>query len=99
VGGLHSSSANNPRSLRDVDFIDVQGWLSDLTGSGLFSGLSVRQAHRVFSLLMETAIRSRRLPANPAVGVKLPRAGKPEKRFLTHEQVTLPFVYGTHSHA
>jgi len=74
-------------SLQDVDFLEVQGWVSDLTSSGL-SGSTVRQAHRVFSLLMETAVRSKRLSANPAVGVKLPRAGKPEKTFLTHEQVT-----------
>jgi integrase len=73
-------------SLQDVDFLDVQGWVSDLTRSGL-SGSSVRQAHRVFSLILETAVRSRRLSGNPAVGVKLPRAGRPEKTFLTHEQV------------
>jgi integrase len=74
-------------SLQDVDFLEVQGWVSDLTSSGL-SGSTVRQAHRVFSLLMETAVRSKRLSSNPAIGVKLPRAGKPEKTFLTHEQVT-----------
>jgi len=74
-------------SLHDVDFLEVQGWVSDLTSSGL-SGSTVRQAHRVFSLLLETAVRSKRLSSNPAIGVKLPRAGKPEKTFLTHEQVT-----------
>ena len=74
-------------SLHDVDFLEVQGWVSDMTSSGL-SGSTVRQAHRVFSLLLETAVRSKRLSANPAIGVKLPRAGKPEKTFLTHEQVT-----------
>ena len=74
-------------SLQDVDFLEVQGWVSDLTSSGL-SGSTVRQAHRVFSLLLETAVRSKRLSSNPAIGVKLPRAGKPEKTFLTHEQVT-----------
>ncbi len=37
---------------------------------------------------MEAAVRSKRLSANPAVGVKLPRAGKPVKTFLAHEQVT-----------
>ena len=74
-------------SLQDVDFLEVQGWVSDLTSSGL-SGSTVRQAHRVFSLLLETAFRSKRLSSNPAIGVKLPRAGKPEKTFLTHEQVT-----------
>jgi integrase len=74
-------------SLHDVDFLEVQGWVSDMTSSGL-SGSTVRQAHRVFSLLLETAVRSKRLSSNPAIGVKLPRAGKPEKTFLTHEQVT-----------
>lgn len=74
-------------SLHDVDFLEVQGWVSELTSSGL-SGSTVRQAHRVFSLLMETAVRSKRLSSNPAIGVKLPRAGKPDKTFLTHEQVT-----------
>jgi integrase len=74
-------------SLHDVDFLEVQGWVSDLTSSGL-SGSTVRQAHRVFSLLLETAVRSKRLSSNPAIGVKLPRAGKPEKTFLNHEQVT-----------
>ena len=37
---------------------------------------------------METAVRSKRLSSNPAIGVKLPRVGKPEKTFLTHDQVT-----------
>ena len=73
-------------SLHDVDYLNVQGWVSDLTRAGL-SGSTVRQAHRVFSLLMEMAVKSKRLSTNPAVGVKLPRAGKPEKTFLTHEQV------------
>ena len=82
-------SCGSPRAScrRPVDFLEVQGWVSELTSSGL-SGSTVRQAHRVFSLLLETAVRSKRLSSNPAIGVKLPRAGKPEKTFLTHEQVT-----------
>jgi integrase len=74
-------------SLQDVDFLEVQGWVSDLTRSGL-SGSTVRQAHRVFSLLMDTAVKSKRLSVNPATGVRLPRPATPEKTFLTHEQVT-----------
>jgi integrase len=41
----------------------------------------------VFSLLLELAVRDGRIPKNPATGVRLPRAAKPEKRFLTPEQV------------
>ncbi|WP_295695835.1 site-specific integrase, partial [Lapillicoccus sp.] len=49
---------------------------------------SVRQAHRVFSLMLTLAVRDGRIMRNPAEGVRLPRARKVEKRFLTHEQVT-----------
>ncbi|WP_137120927.1 tyrosine-type recombinase/integrase [Segeticoccus rhizosphaerae] len=71
--------------LSNVDFLEVQGWVSDL-GKTL-SASSVRQAYRVFSLLMETAVRSDKIGKNPAAGVKLPKAASSEKRFLTLEQV------------
>ena len=47
----------------------------------------MRYVHRVLSLILEHAVRDGRLARNPAVGVRMPRARKPEKRFLTHEQV------------
>lgn len=65
---------------------EVSAWVSELTTSDL-APATVRYVHRVFSLQLEFAVRSYRLPRNPAEGVRLPRAGKPEKRFLTHEQV------------
>jgi integrase len=47
----------------------------------------VRYVHRVFSLLMELAVRDKRIPSNPATGVRLPRVARPDKRFLTAEEV------------
>ncbi len=39
------------------------------------------------SLILELAVRDGRLARNPADGVRLPRAAKPTKRYLNHEQV------------
>jgi integrase len=36
---------------------------------------------------MELAVRDKRIPSNPATGVRLPRVAKPEKRFLTVEEL------------
>jgi integrase len=52
-----------------------------------YAASTVRQVHRVFSLMLTLAVRDRRIPNNPAEGIKLPRAAKGEPRFLTHDQV------------
>jgi integrase len=48
---------------------------------------SIRQAHRVFSLLLALAVRDSRLPRNVAEGVRLPRVVRTERVFLTHDEV------------
>jgi integrase len=70
-------------SLYQVSHADVQKWISSI---GL-APATVRYVHRVFSLLMELAVRDGRIPQNPATGVRLPRVAKPDKRFLTPEEV------------
>lgn len=70
-------------SLFRVSHADVQSWVSSI---GL-APATVRYVHCVFSLLMELAVRDGRIPQNPAAGVRLPRVAKPDKRFLTPEQV------------
>ena len=69
--------------LAHVTHADVQKWISSID----LSAASVRYIHRVFSLIMELAVRDKRIPSNPATGVRLPRVAKPEKQFLTPEQV------------
>lgn len=65
---------------------DVAAWVSELRAAGL-SPATVRYAFRVLSLLLDLAVRSRRIPVNPASGVPLPAARTPEKRFLSHQEV------------
>jgi integrase len=47
----------------------------------------VVKVHRVLSMVLAYAVRSRRLVSNPAEGVTLPRVTPAEKRYLRAEQV------------
>lgn len=72
--------------LRSVTHSEVGGWVAGLVAKGL-APATVRQAHRVLSLILSLAVRDGRLPRNPASGVRLPRVVRKERRFLTHQQV------------
>lgn len=72
--------------LAKIRHVDVGAWTRALSAGGL-SAATVRQAHRVFSLVVDYAVQDGRLARNPAKGVTLPRLGKPEKRYLTVDQV------------
>ncbi len=69
--------------LAAVRHADVAAWVSDLP----LAPATVRYVHRVFSLLLDLAVRDGRLAVNPATGVRLPRAQPAEKRFLDHDHV------------
>jgi integrase len=69
--------------LAQVSHADVQKWISLID----LASASLRYIHRVFSLMLELAVRDGRLAKNPAAGVKLPRAAKPEKRYLQLPQL------------
>ncbi len=73
--------------LQAVTHVDVGRWITDLVKKGLAPS-TVRQAHRVLSLLLSLAVRDNRIARNPAAGVRLPRVSATQKRFLTHEQVS-----------
>lgn len=65
---------------------DVNAWITELVEQGLRPG-SVRQVHRVLSLVLDAAMGDGRIARNPAVGVNLPRQVRAEPVFLTAEQV------------
>lgn len=73
-------------TLADVTHEGVAAWVADLTRRGL-AAATVRQAHRVLSMVFSLAVRDGRLARNPADHVPLPRAGQRERVYLTHEQV------------
>ena len=72
--------------LADVTHAEVAGWVARLRANGS-APATVRQAHRVFSLLLGLAVRDGRIPRNPADRVPLPRVTRDEPRFLSREEV------------
>ncbi|WP_425560057.1 site-specific integrase, partial [Kineococcus glutinatus] len=67
----------------------VTTWVAGLHRSGL-SPSRVRQAHLTLKQVLDLAVRTKRIPSNPAVGVRLPALpGKADagRRFLTAAQV------------
>lgn len=73
-------------AIGDLRHSDVRDWVRDLSASGLSPG-TVRQAHRVLSLILAEAVKDGRLSRNPASGVQLPRAVRSDPRFLTGAEV------------
>lgn len=71
--------------LDSVRHADVQAWVTRL-GQAI-APASVRKTHRVFSLMLDLAVRDSRLARNPANGVNLPRVRGREHTYLTHRQV------------
>jgi hypothetical protein len=57
--------------LADVTHADVATWVAQLRQQGSAPG-TVRHAHRVFSLLLDLAVRDGRIPRNPAQRVRFP---------------------------
>jgi integrase len=73
--------------LVDITHTEVQTWITRLARTR--SPATVRKIHRVFSLVLKTAVKDGRLGRNSADGVNLPRVAITERRYLTHAQVRL----------
>ena len=72
--------------LTKVEHGDVQAWVAGLVASNL-SASHVRAVLGVLSGILKLAVRDRRLPSNPRVGVNLPRVIKRRRKYLTASQV------------
>ncbi|GAA2469868.1 tyrosine-type recombinase/integrase [Terrabacter carboxydivorans] len=73
-------------AIADLRHSDVRDWVGALSATGLSAG-TVRQAHRVLSLILAEAVKDGRLSRNPAAGVQLPRAVRADPRFLSAAEV------------
>ncbi|GAB4080766.1 hypothetical protein GCM10028783_17140 [Modestobacter muralis] len=82
----HVLPAWGSHRLADVTHAEVARWVAELRANGS-APATVRQAHRVFSLLLALAVRDGRIPRNPADRVPLPRVTRQEPRFLSREEV------------
>ncbi|MDP9026696.1 MAG: site-specific integrase [Actinomycetota bacterium] len=76
---------------------DVQLWIGQLIAGSAPSvhpqhplgATSVIRAYGVLAAILDTAVRDRRLSANPSRGVNLPRKRKKRHAYLGHQQVEL----------
>ena len=71
--------------LADVTHDAIQAWVSELSSAAQPG--TVVKVHRVMSMILAYAVRSKRLAANPADGVTLPKVSPAEKRYLSAGQV------------
>jgi integrase len=82
---LEDANKYDLRSIANIVYSNVQAWVSDLSAE---SGAKlVRSCHSVLFGILEDAVRDRRLPSNPAAGVKLPRLVKQPRTYLTASQL------------
>jgi len=72
-------------ALADLGRLQAQQWASRLSATQ--SPGSVRKIVNVISAGLQLAVDDVRIPAIPAVRLKLPRQSKSHKKLLTHEQV------------
>lgn len=74
-----------PVPVSAIEFDSVQAWIVDLVESGM-SAAHVVKIHGVLSGVLDRAVRGKRITANPARGVTLPRVQSKPHRYLTVEQ-------------
>jgi integrase len=84
---VHVEPTWGRRVLSDIRHSEVQAWVSEL--SKRKSATVVIRAYGVLAGMIDTAVRDRRLPSNPARGVNLPRKHGKERHYLSHSQVQL----------
>jgi integrase len=83
----HIIPAWGSRPLGKIAPGDVNAWIAALVADGLRPG-SVRQTHRVLSLILDMAVADGRIGRNPAQGARLPRQVRTEPMYLSAEQVS-----------
>jgi integrase len=71
---IHVKTRFGTWPLADIGYLDIQAWVNELEGP-LEPG-SITKAFQVLDRMLAAALRDRRIPFNPAEGVKLPKARK-----------------------
>jgi integrase len=82
---LHVAPLWAERAVGGIRPSEVQAWVTEL--SSRKSASVVLRAHGVLASILDSAVADRRMLANPARGVNLPRKTPKRRVYLTHEQV------------
>lgn len=73
-------------AVRDVKPSHVRSWVAELAEAGV-SASSIESAMEVLRPVLALAVEDRRIAANPAASVKMPKRQHVERGYLSHEQV------------
>jgi hypothetical protein len=75
------------RRVNEIQHSDVRSWIAAFSKNR--SATTVIRAYGVLAGILDVAVRDRRIPSDPARGVKLPRKPKAKHKYLTGSQVEL----------
>lgn len=81
----HVQKQWGPRIISTIRHSEVQTWVSGMSNS--YSATSVIRAYGILSAVLDLAVRDRRILANDAKGVDLPRKVSKRRPYLTIDQV------------
>lgn len=82
------------RAVAEIEHSEIQDWVTMLSkGDGenrkAKSATTVKRAHGILSAILHRAALDKRIPANPAAGINLPRKTSKARAYLNDAQVEL----------
>lgn len=75
------------RRLDSIRHSEVRTWVAELTTS--HGAVTVIRSYGVLAAILDIAVRDRRIPDNPARGIRLPKKRAKQRVYLSHDQVDL----------
>jgi integrase len=82
---LHVEPRWGAVAVADVAYSDVQTWVNEMGRRK--SPTTVLRAHSILAGILDAAVRDRRIAANPARGVDLPRKLRKAHQYLSHAEL------------
>ena len=82
---IHVRPKWGSRRVGSIRHTEVTAWIAELALER--SPTTVKRAHGILAAILDSAVRDRRIAANPARAVKLPRKSRKPRPYLTHAQV------------
>ncbi|MHC2999964.1 tyrosine-type recombinase/integrase [Microbacterium sp. HJ5] len=82
---IHVQPEWGVRPVGSIRHSDVRSWVTRLTSTR--GATTVIRAYGILAAILDIAVRDRRIPDNPARGVRLPRKQAKPRVYLSHRQV------------
>lgn len=80
---VHIEPQWGTRKLASIERGEIKDWITSIDRAPS----TVADIHAVFSMILDEAVEEKRLPANPAAKIDLPRRAPVDHVYLTHDQV------------